>query len=327
MFKINLKKPHGKVWYFVFTLVILTTLSCRDTSSTGKTEYFAGNERASNNTAVKIKKNGENSNLEKSQEITNSNSKNGSLKSVPNQCVTDNIARPKDAADNINVNELVQKPSTIEEFNEWLPFNNLQIARFKGKKDLGDYFRDGDFNGDGCWDIAMIVQGTEDKNGKVSMENFSVVTTVQNLRTGAVFQSGDVEKLPLSPSFASRIKPQQPIAVAVVLGGKDGWSWKYGGAGRTFLLYDSIYQGGKTKNVKEVTTVFGIVDKKQLDENEEDLLAQFPKEAAGACLITELDTSFSNLEYSIVSKRNFICFDGKKFFAKALPDTRSYPEY
>ncbi len=325
--KINLKKTRGKVWYFVLTFALLTTLSCRNTSPTEKTEAFADNEQSSNNSTVKIKKNDENSNLEKAQKVTSSNNKNSSLKPKSNQCTTDNIARPKDAADNIDVNELAQKPSTVDEFNEWLPFNNLRIARLKGKKDLGDYFREGDFNGDGCRDIAMIVQGTEDENGKLSIENFSVVNNVQNLRTKAIFQSGDIEKLPLSPILASRIKPQQPIAVAVVLGGKNGWSWKYGGADRTFLLYDSIYQDGKAKNVKEARTVFGIVDKKQLGENEEDLSAQFPKEAAGDCLITELETSFSNLEYSIVSRRNLICFDGKKFFAKLLPDTKSYPEY
>ena len=325
MLKIFVKNMRGKVWCFGLIFLALAVLSCQNTSLSGKTETVANNGNFSSKTVDKLGENDKNSKFDKSQETTNSNAENSSSKL--NQCVTDNIARPKDVADNINVNELVQKPSTVDEFNEWLPFSNVQIARLNGEKDLSDYIREGDFNGDGCTDIAMVVQGTDDKSGNLSMENFSVNNTVQNLRTVAIFQSGDIKSLPFSPKFEAQIKPQQPLAIAVVLGGKNGWSWKYGGEGRTYLLYDSIYQGGKVKNAKEIRTVFGLVDKKNLDKNDEDLLPQFPTEAAGDCLITEIDTSFSNLEYSIASKRSLICFDGKKFFTKSLPDTKSYPEY
>ena len=228
--------------------------------------------------------------------------------------------------DNTNINELLAKPTTRSEFNEWLSFGSLQLAQIEGKNDLDQYVSEGDFNGDGCTDVAVIVQGLENKTGEKDLENFSVDLTVKNLRTGATFQGGDVKNLPFPPKFEAQIKPQQKIALLVVLGGEKGWSWKYGGIGRTFLLYDSIYQTPKTKNMTDVSTVFGVIEKNKPNEDYDDLLYLFPPNAKGDCIHTELEIKRKGVEYVDATKRNLICYDGKNFFAKPLPDAKLYPE-
>ncbi len=100
------------------------------------------------------------------------------------------------------------------------------------------------------------------------MENFTVDLTVKNLRTGAIVQGGDVKKFPFTPKFEAQIKPQQKIALVIVLGGEKGWSWKHSGRGRTFLLFDSIYQTQKTKDIADVSTVFGVIEKNKLEEDD-----------------------------------------------------------
>jgi len=228
--------------------------------------------------------------------------------------------------DNANINELLAKPKTKSEFNEWLSFGSLQLAEIEDKNNLEQYIYEGDFNGDDCPDIAVIVQGLEGKTGEKKLENFSVDLTVKNLRTGAVFQGGDVKSLPFPPKFEAQIKPQQKIALLVVLGGEKGWSWKYGGIGRTFLLFDSIYQTQKTKAIADVSTVFGVIEKNKPEEDDDDLLHLFPPNAKGDCIHTELEIQRKGVEYVDATKRNLICFDGKNFFTKPLPNTKLYPE-
>jgi len=175
-------------------------------------------------------------------------------------------------------------------FIEWLAFGSVQLAEIEGKNNLEQYIYEGDFNGDGCRDVAVIVQGLESKTGAKDLESFSVGLTVKNLRTGAIFQGGDVKSFPFAPKFEAQIKPQQKIALLVVLGGEKGWSWKYGGIGRTFLLYDSIYQMPKSKDITGVSTVFGVVEKNKSNEDYDDLLYLFPPNAKGDCIHTELET-------------------------------------
>ncbi len=241
-------------------------------------------------------------------------------------CQPSKVPLSQGLPDNADMNELSAKPKTKSEFNEWLSFGSLQLAEIKDKNNLEQYVHEGDFNGDGCRDAAVIVQGLEGKTGEKDLENFSVDLTVENLRTGAVFQGGDVKKLPFTPKLEARIKPQQKIALLIVLGGEKGWSWKYGGAGRTFLLYDSIYQMQKNKDTTDISTVFGVIEKNKPEEDDDDLLHLFPPNAKGDCIHTELEVQRKGAGYIEASRRNLICFDGRNFFAKSLPNVKLYPE-
>ncbi len=246
--------------------------------------------------------------------------------SNPKGCQPAKVPPSMGLPDNTDMNELTAKPKTAAEFNEWLAFGSFQLAEIKDKNDIEQYFHEGDFNGDGCRDVAVLVQGLENKNGERDLENFTVDLTVENLRTGAIFQGGDVKKFPFAPKFEAQIKPQQKIALAVVLGGEKGWSWKYGGTGRTFLLLDSVYQAQKTKDITDISTVFGVIEKNKPDKDDDDLLSLFPPNAKGDCIHTELEIQRIGVEYIDASKRNLICFDGKNFFTKPLPNTKLYPE-
>ncbi|HXH69174.1 MAG TPA: hypothetical protein VNI60_02385, partial [Pyrinomonadaceae bacterium] len=71
------------------------------------------------------------------------------------------------------MNELITKPKTGDEFNKWLSFGSFQLAEIKDKNNLEQYFYEGDFNGDSCQDVAIIVQGLESKTGERNLENFT----------------------------------------------------------------------------------------------------------------------------------------------------------
>jgi hypothetical protein len=243
------------------------------------------------------------------------------------KCQPSEVPSGSGASENTNMSEILPEPKTREEFDEWLSFSGgLQLAQLKDRSEIRQYFDGGDFNNDGCQDIVLIVEGKEGNTGKKDLENNSVEITVKNLRTNAVFEGGDVKKLPFAPQFEAQIKPQQKIALLVVLGGEKGWSWKHGGRGRTFILYDSIYQTTKTKDITDVSTVFGVIEKNKPNEDYDDLLYLFPPNARGDCIHTELEIQRKGVEYVDATKRNLICFNGKNFFAKNLPDTKLYPE-
>lgn len=252
--------------------------------------------------------------------------RDGAASGTLKDCQPSKVSSSAGLPDNADINELSTKPKTKSEINEWLAFGSLQLAEIEGKDNLEQYIDEGDFNGDDCRDVAVIIQDLESKTGEKYLKNFPVNLTVKNLRTGAVFQGGDEKSLPFEPKSEAQIKPQQKIALLVVLGGEKGWSWKYGGIDRTFLLYDSIYQMPKSKDMTDVSTVFGVVEKNKPNEDYDDLLYLFPPNAKGDCIHTELETQRKEVDYIDASKRNLICFDGKNFFAKSLPNTKLYPE-
>ncbi len=102
---------------------------------------------------------------------------------------------------------------------------------------------EGDFNGDGCQDIALIVGATdayrkiEDINDAASNTNIAVIK--QNLRTGAKLmpqirkENGNV--------FPTKMKSESSRALVIILGSKSGWNWKHGVEGKVFLLLDSVF--------------------------------------------------------------------------------------
>lgn len=102
---------------------------------------------------------------------------------------------------------------------------------------------EGDFNGDGCRDIALIVVASDavDKiktiNDAASNTNIAVIK--QNLRTKAKLlpqtrrDNGAV--------FPPAMKSQNSCALIIIIGGKSGWNWKHGIEGKIFLLLDSVF--------------------------------------------------------------------------------------
>lgn len=315
----------SKFLLFMLLMLVFTTANC----STAK----------SDNETTKVSSIRENNRLNKSDNSVAENPRRENQKQnnqatlqtegKTGKCQPENVPRNPGLIDSENINAIVPKPETEEQFNEWLSYGaigSVRVAEMDGRKYIKDYYAEGDFNGDGCRDVAVIVQGAADKTGEKTFEQVGVEVTLENLRTGAIFQGGDVKKLPFSPKFEAQIKPQQKTAIAVVLGGEKGWSWKNGGIGRTFLLYDALYQTPKTKDMTDVSTVFGVVEKSKPKEDYDDLLYLFPPNAKGDCIHTELEIQRKGIEYVDASKRNLICYDGNKFFAKTLPDTKLYPE-
>ena len=226
-----------------------------------------------------------------------------------------------------NMNELAPQPKTRAEFDDWLAnYGGLRLAEETDRDALDQYYYEADFNGDGCRDVVLMVRGVEDKTGDVSLESTSVEVTVQNLRTNAFFAGGDESKLPFAPKFAAQIKPQEPIALLVVLGGESGWSWKHAGRKRCFLLYDSIYQSRKSAKLDEAVTIFGVVEKSKPQNDDDDLLPLLPQEAVGDCIQTELNTSAANSNYVMATKRSLIGFNGTKFVLKKLSDAKLFKE-
>ncbi len=318
----------SKILFLIFVFSIFVIVNC-STVNSGKDRNKISSNQASKQLNKKDNQSTEVKKKETEQQIAGDKTENSKSEKKIGKCQPENVPRSLGLIESADMNEIVPKPEDREQFNEWLSYGaigSVEIAEMQGRKYIKDYYGEGDFNGDGCLDVAVIVQGVEDKTGKKTLEQTGVDVTVKNLRTGAVFQGGDIKKLPFTPKFEAQIKPQQEIALAVVLGGEKGWSWKNGGRGRTFLLYDSIYQMPKSKNMTDVSTVFGVIEKSKPDEDYDDLLYLFPPNAEGDCIHTELEIKRKGADYVDARKRNLICYNGKDFFAKSLPDTKLYPE-
>lgn len=243
------------------------------------------------------------------------------------KCQPKNVSSSEGDSQNFDVDETILTPDSRKAFDDWLHniFGAVQVATLANRKFINEYYWEGDLNADGCRDVAIIVQGSKDKSGVVSTENFATGTTVQNLRSKAIFKGGDAAKIPFSKAFALQIKPKQEIAVAIVFGGEKGWSWKHNAAGREFLLYDSIFKPSQVLDYEATSTQFSIVNRDKPEEDD-DLLYRFPANAVGDCIYTATQIKRKKVKFSELSNKFLICFDGKFFFNKKLPDSKSYPE-
>lgn len=264
----------------------------------------------------------------KSTTDLNPTSTNQTLAKNSNKCQPVNVQPTENSSQTDDVNEMVKKPETREEFNAWLEniIGSVKVATLTERKFMDQYLGEGDFNGDGCGDVAIIVENIKNKSDVVSMENFASGTTVQNLNSKTIYKGSDKTKLPFSKEFASQLKPKQNIAIVVVFGGQDSWSWKYNAPGREFLLYDSIFTPSKVSGHETGMTLFSAVNKAKPEEDDDDLIYRFPENAVGDCVYTATQTNRKKVEFSELSNKFLICYDGTDFFDKKLPDSKSYPE-
>ena len=100
---------------------------------------------------------------------------------------------------------------------------------------------EGDFNGDGCQDIALIVFASDADNKTINdaASNTNIAVIKQNLRTKAKLlpqtrkEHGSI--------FPAAMKSQSDRALIVITGNKSGWNWKHGIEGKVFLLLDSVF--------------------------------------------------------------------------------------
>lgn len=243
-------------------------------------------------------------------------------------CQPKNVSSIKDSPQIIEANETIPTPDNRDAFNSWLTgvIGSIQVAALPNRNFINEYYWEGDLNADGCRDVAILVEAAKDKSAVSSADDLAAGTTVQNLRSKAIFKGGDVANFPFSEEFALRIKPTQEIAIAIVFGGQKGWSWKRNVAGREFLIYDSVFKPFQTVDYETASTLFSIVEKNKPDEDDADLLDQFPPNAVGDCIYTAIQIKRKKVVFSELSNKFLICFDGKAFFSKKLPDSKSYPE-
>lgn len=282
----------------------------------------------SKNTEVPSKVNTDKENNQAESNTTPTPNPNGNFSNEKaSRCQPKNFLSANDSQD-VGFNENISKPDSREAFDNWLKdlVGSVQVATLSNRKFINEYYWEGDLNGDGCEDIAIIVEGIKNASGKILMETSDVGTTVQNLRSKSIFNGGDKEKFPFSKDFATQIKPQSSIAAMVVFGGQNGWSWKQNAQGREFLLYDSIFKPAESADYEISSMLLFIVRKDKPEEDDDDLLHLFPSNAVGDCIYTATQTKRRKNKYSEMTNRFLICYDGSVFFNKKLPNSRSYPE-
>jgi len=285
-------------------------------------------EAIDNNTVeISSKVNVNEKKLQTEPNLTPTPNEKSSTESIEKCQPKSNLAKAT-ASQDTEINQTLPKPDSREAFNEWLKdlFGAVQVATLPNRKFINEYFWEGDLNGDGCEDVAIIVQGVKNNSGNISMESSAIGTSVQDLRSKIIFNGADKENVPSSKDLAVKIKPKEDIAIAIVFGGRNGWNRKQNAAGRKFLLYDSIFKPDKAANYEIGSTLFFIIRKDKPQEDDDDLLYLFPRNAVGDCIYTATQTKRKKVVFSEMTNRYLICFDGNAFFDKKLPDSKSYPE-
>ncbi len=140
---------------------------------------------------------------------------------------------------NADMDEVLPKDDSVEGLNNLL--KNL-VGDFAVDTEQKPYLFKGDFNGDGCRDIALIVGATDSyhdvKNIDQAASNANVDAVKINLRTSAVLLPEQVKKR--EAILPQNLKSESDRAFVIIHGGEKGWNWKYGGEGRIYLLLDAV---------------------------------------------------------------------------------------
>jgi hypothetical protein len=208
-----------------------------------------------------------------------------------------------------------QPPAKLEdrgEIDDWLKniVGAVHVATLADRQSIERYYAEGDFNADGCGDIVLIVQDVYAKSKAVSAEslNLKETTIIQNLG-----------------SKARRVKSKQETGLLVVFGNRRDWDWKSDAGSRAFLLSDSISKPVENSAFEASATLFNVIRKNKPEEDDDDLLYRFPANAAGDCIYTAIQIKRRKSDFSELSSKFLICYDGEMFFNKKLPDSKSYP--
>lgn len=229
------------------------------------------------------------------------------------RCQPAQVPRTPGLASQFDMNELVAQPTTVAEINDLL--HNL-IGDVEVETAYGMNLEKGDFNGDDCEDIAVPVRPSDRYHNVGSLSDAldytAVDVTITNLRTGAAFPLADSKKQGTS-SVPANIKPTLPNALVILHGGPDGKVWAHGGAGRVFLLLDSIYE--PSKKSANLRNDFVLLQKEGSGEEEAD--KELPTQAKGdGFLVHRLQTG----SRYISKERRVIYFNGKNYVMMKLPD-------
>ncbi len=180
------------------------------------------------------------------------------------QCAGDTATRPSGVPETVNLGEQTTLPETAAQFNDWLA--DLFGTQLVVDQRFADISIVGDFNGDGCNDVAVPV--TPDKNYETASNVDSPATTVRSNRNFDEYlnnfvpcglsvvnlqnNASEITCAQKKSANSKQITSPSPTAVLIIYGGKKGWNWKTNADGRAALLLNGMREpnsktGGQTE--------------------------------------------------------------------------------
>lgn len=181
------------------------------------------------------------------------------------ECQPDNVRRPGGVSAETDLTSLTAQPTTIDEFQEWI--NNLLGRQILVSRRPKNFYAEGDFNGDGCKDAAVIVEPDTEyavvsrpddpKVKPKTNRNFNeYVQSFIDCSTEVIDLENNFSAYPCeNKSIARRLPPNSQTAVLIVNGGSQGWSWTVNGKGRTHLFLGVAANGAVGKSVTRLSVI------------------------------------------------------------------------
>jgi hypothetical protein len=234
-------------------------------------------------------------------------------------CQPDNIKRPEGVPENIDLNALGPKPTNLKEFQEWI--GNLLGSQIRVSEKFKNFFVEGDFNGDGCQDVAVIIEPDteynvisrpDDPNTKPrTNRNFneyinsfiSCETQVTNLLTNfAAYPCQD-------RNATKKLTTTSPFALLIVNGGLQGWHWEVDGKGRTHILLNAFPRVGGKEKLIELSLFKKTVDSKK---------TKLPQNMAGDGIYIQLASTVKPIDLKSLINRRIVYFNGQQYAAQVV---------
>lgn len=302
-------------------LLLLLTPSCGASGNEAAPQNARTNERAANASPSK----GDNANTSSaapaSANSANTQAQTDTAPRAPGalkKCQPENVPRPAGVGPQIDMNAVEARTTGASDLNEVL--RNL-FGDYEVDDGYDPPFIEGDFNGDDCGDIAVVVRHTDkyhdvrDLNQAVS--NAHAELTITNARTGATLTPE--ENARRAAVLPANVRPREPRALAVIHGGPNGWAWKAGGAGRLFLVLDAVPRpvqpGGARSEFYKLEREGG---------GEEPRAEELPAAAKGDGIYVAESARVAG-DRHLYRNRAAVYFDGSKYTAAKLPDLAPKP--